>query len=78
MNDDRYDNLKKKYDALVEENEYLRAKIRKLESQQNFAHSLKVSLTQNTQHKQRKIFEPNLKPVNNLKNIEILSANSIN
>ena len=35
MNDDRYNNLKKKYDALLEENEYLKAKIRKLESQQN-------------------------------------------
>jgi hypothetical protein len=35
MNDDRYDKLKNKYDALLEENEYLKAKIRKLESQQN-------------------------------------------
>lgn len=35
MSDDRYDKLKKKYDALLEENEYLKAKIRKLESQQD-------------------------------------------
>jgi len=36
MNDDKYDNPKKKYDSLVEENKYLREKIRKLESQQNY------------------------------------------
>ena len=35
MSDDKYDKLKKKYDALLETNEYLKAKIRKLESQQD-------------------------------------------
>jgi hypothetical protein len=35
MNNYRYNNLKKKYDVLLEENEYLKAKIRKLESQQD-------------------------------------------
>jgi len=35
MSDNRYDKLEKKYNALLEENEYLRAKIRKLESKQD-------------------------------------------
>jgi hypothetical protein len=42
MTDDRYNNLKKKYDELLEETEYLKAKIRTLESQQNSA--LKIGL----------------------------------
>ena len=37
MTDDRYNSLKKKYNALLEENESLRAKIRELESQQNIS-----------------------------------------
>ncbi len=35
MSDNRYDKLVKEYNALLEENEYLRAKIRKLESKQD-------------------------------------------
>ena len=54
MSDDRYDKLKKRYDALLEENEYLKAKIRKLESQQyliSICH--KISPIQNTLFQQK-------------------------
>ena len=53
MSDNRYDKLKKKYDTLLEENEYLREKIRKSEFQHNPATSLRLSPIQNTQQKQK-------------------------
>lgn len=56
MVDDRYNSLKKKYDELLEENEYLRTKIRKLESQPNPIISLKISPSQSTQSKQQNGF----------------------
>ena len=55
MTDDRYNSLKKKYDALLEENEHLRAKILKLESQPNSASHIKTNLVQSTQSKQKDI-----------------------
>ncbi len=76
MSDDRYNNLKKKYNALVEENEYLKVKIRELESQQNTTSSLYVSPVENTQSKQREEFDSDLisSSVNNI----IFGANPIN
>ncbi len=70
MSDDRYDNLKRKYDELQKENEYLREKIQKLESKQKVTTSLKVKSVQNTQLKQKEECDPNLKsadtPTNNV------------
>jgi len=56
MTDDKYNSLKRKYDELLEENEHLRAKIRKLESQLNPAGCIKTSPVQNTQSKQQNGF----------------------
>ncbi len=70
MVDDRYNSLKKKYDELLEENEYLRTKIRKLESQPNPTISLKTSPSQSTQSKQQNDVHPELNsvdiPTNNI------------
>ncbi len=78
MSGDRYNNLKKKYDELLGENEYLRAKIRKLESKQNSPTSLKVNPVQNTQAKQRDEFDPDQKSDNSSANSVIFENNSIN
>ena len=54
MSDDRYDKLKKKYNALLEENKYLKAKIRKLESQQDLISTChKISPIQDTLFQQK-------------------------
>jgi len=70
MVDDKYNSLKKKYDELLEENEYLKAKIRKLEFQPNPTNSLKTTPIQGTQSKQQKGFHPELNsvdiPTNNI------------
>ena len=63
MVDDKYNSLKKKYDELLEENEYLKAKIRKLEFQPNPTNSLKTTPIQGTQSKQQKGFHPELNSV---------------
>jgi len=78
MNDDKYDNLKKKYDSLVGENKYLREKIRKFESQQNYTPSLKECPNQSTQQKQIAVFGPDLKFVNSPEDIDIFGNNPIN
>lgn len=78
MTDDRYNNLKKKYDELLEENEYLRAKIRKLESQQNPTSNLKSSPVQSTQSKQKDEFDPDLKSVDSSPNNRICGTTSVN
>ncbi|ACN13503.1 putative DNA helicase (D10 protein) [Desulforapulum autotrophicum HRM2] len=68
MTDDRYNSLKKKYDELLEENEYLRAKIRKLESHPNPASYIKTSPVQSTQSEQQNGFHPELNSVDILIN----------
>jgi len=76
MVDDSYNSLKKKYDELLEENEYLRAKIRKLEFQANPTSSLKTNPIQSTQSKQENGFHPELKSVDILKN-NVADGNSL-
>ncbi len=78
MSDDKYNNLKKKFDKLLAENEYLRAKIRKLEFQQNSTTSFKECPTQNKQQKQRDVFDFDLKSVTSSENIEIFGDHPIN
>lgn len=78
MIDDRYNSLKKKYDALLEENECLKAKIRKLESQQNPISSLKTNNVQSNGSKQKDERGPDLKFVDSSPNKIICGATSIN
>ena len=79
MVDDRYNSLKKKYDELLEENEYLRTKIRKLESQPNPTISLKTSPSQSTQSKQQNDVHSELNsvaiPTNNITDVTSLINN---
>lgn len=78
MSDDRYDNLKKKYDALLEENEDLKAKIRKFESQQDSPISPKASPVQNTQSKLIDKLDFDLKSIASPANNIICGDNSVN
>jgi len=72
MSDDRYDKLKKRYDALLEENEYLKAKIRKLESQQDL-----ISICHETNPMQDTLFHQNSELVS-IYNSKMLQSSGTN
>ena len=78
MSDDRYNTLKKKYSALLEENESLRAKIRELESQQNTSTSLEAEPHQKENLKQKYEFDFCQESVDSSENNEIGSERTIN
>ena len=78
MTDDRYNSLKKKYDELLEENEHLRAKIRKLESQPNPASHIKTNLVQSTQSKQKDAFDFEQESVDSSERSEIHNERAVN
>ncbi len=78
MTDDRYNSLKNKYDELLKENEYLREKIRKLESHLNPTSSIKTGPVQSTQSKQQNGFHFEQKSVDSSEHIENCAESTVN
>ena len=78
MSDERYHSLTKKYNALLEENESLRAKIRELEFQQNIYIRLKPTPLQKDNLKQRYKFDSGQNSFDSPANTEFSSENTIN